>query len=238
MSDFSIDEIKRRMDGALASLKSEFQGLRTGRANINLLDPIMVDAYGSTVPLNQVASVSAPEPRMLVVTVWDKGTVVSVEKAIRNSGLGLNPIVDGMSLRLPIPPLNEERRRDLVKLAAKYAEAARVAIRNVRRDGMDMLKKNEKDGKISEDEHKKLSLNVQEATDSFVKQADALLKTKEERDYAGLRWDASNLMIQKKMKRVKGKCLHTLRLLWMVMGAGQRRAICHEFLVIMQVSKL
>ncbi|MBN8647367.1 MAG: ribosome recycling factor [Caulobacterales bacterium] len=180
MSDFSIDEIKRRMDGALASLKSEFQGLRTGRANINLLDPIMVDAYGSTVPLNQVASVSAPEPRMLVVTVWDKGTVVSVEKAIRNSGLGLNPIVDGMSLRLPIPPLNEERRRDLVKLAAKYAEAARVAIRNVRRDGMDMLKKNEKDGKISEDEHKKLSLNVQEATDSFVKQADALLKTKEE----------------------------------------------------------
>ncbi len=180
MSDFSIDEIKRRMEGALAALKAEFQGLRTGRANINLLDPIVVDAYGSTVPLNQVASVSAPEPRMLVVTVWDKGTVVSVEKAIRNSGLGLNPIVDGMSLRLPIPPLNEERRRDLVKLAAKYAEAARVAIRNVRRDGMDGLKKNEKDGKISEDEHKKLSTNVQEATDSFVKQVDALLKTKEE----------------------------------------------------------
>ena len=141
MSDFSIDEIKRRMEGALAALKAEFQGLRTGRANINLLDPIVVDAYGSTVPLNQVASVSAPEPRMLVVTVWDKGTVVSVEKAIRNSGLGLNPIVDGMSLRLPIPPLNEERRRDLVKLAAKYAEAARVAIRNVRRDGMDGLKR-------------------------------------------------------------------------------------------------
>lgn len=180
MSDFSIDEIKRRMEGALAALKAEFQGLRTGRANINLLDPIVVDAYGSTVPLNQVASVSAPEPRMLVVTVWDKGTVVSVEKAIRNSGLGLNPIVDGMSLRLPIPPLNEERRRDLVKLAAKYAEAARVAIRNVRRDGMDGLKKNEKDGKISEDEHKKLYTNVQEATDSFVKQVDALLKTKEE----------------------------------------------------------
>ncbi len=180
MSDFSIDEIKRRMEGALAALKAEFQGLRTGRANINLLDPIVVDAYGSTVPLNQVASVSAPEPRMLVVTVWDKGTVVSVEKAIRNSGLGLNPIVDGMSLRLPIPPLNEERRRDLVKLAAKYAEAARVAIRNVRRDGMDGLKKNEKDGKISEDEHKKLSANVQEATDSFVKQVDALLKVKEE----------------------------------------------------------
>ncbi len=180
MSDFSIDEIKRRMEGALGALKAEFQGLRTGRANINLLDPILVDAYGSTVPLNQVASVSAPEPRMLVVTVWDKGTVVSVEKAIRNSGLGLNPIVDGMSLRLPIPPLNEERRRDLVKLAAKYAEAARVAVRNVRRDGMDVLKKNEKDGKISEDELKKLSVNVQDATDSFVKQVDALLKTKEE----------------------------------------------------------
>jgi ribosome recycling factor len=180
MTDFSIDEIKRRMEGALNSLKAEFQGLRTGRANVNLLDPIMVDAYGAMMPINQVASVSSPEPRMLVVTVWDKGTVVSVEKAIRNSGLGLNPIVDGMSLRLPIPPLNEERRRDLAKLAAKYAEACRVAIRNVRRDGMEILKKNEKDNKISEDEHKKLSVTVQEATDSFVKQADVMLKAKEE----------------------------------------------------------
>lgn len=180
MSDFSIDEIKRRMEGALTALKADFQGLRTGRANINLLDPIMVDAYGSMMPLNQVGSVSAPEPRMLVVTVWDKGTVISVEKAIRNSGLGLNPITDGQSLRIPIPPLNEERRKDLVKLASKYAEAARVAIRNVRRDGMEILKKNEKDGKISEDDQKKLANNVQEATDSFVKQVDALLKSKEE----------------------------------------------------------
>lgn len=180
MSDFSIDEIKRRMDGALTALKSDFQGLRTGRANINLLDPIMVDAYGSMMPLNQVGSISAPEPRMLVVTVWDKGTVISAEKAIRNSGLGLNPITDGQALRIPIPPLNEERRKELVKLAAKYAEAARVAIRNVRRDGNEMLKKNEKDGKISEDDLKKLSTNVQEATDSFVKQVDGLLKAKEE----------------------------------------------------------
>lgn len=180
MSDFSIDEIKRRMEGALTALKADFQGLRTGRANTSLLDPIMVDAYGSMMPLNQVGSISAPEPRMLVVTVWDKGTVISVEKAIRNSGLGLNPITDGQSLRIPIPPLNEERRKDLVKLASKYSEAARVAIRNVRRDGMEILKKNEKDGKIGEDEHKKLANNVQEATDSFVKQVDALLKSKEE----------------------------------------------------------
>lgn len=180
MSDFNLDEIKRRMDGALNALKAEFQGLRTGRANVNLLDPIMVDAYGSMVPLNQVGSVSAPEPRMLAVTVWDKGTIVSVEKAIRNAGLGLNPITDGQTLRIPIPPLTEERRKDLAKLAAKYAEGGRVAVRNVRRDGMEALKKSEKDGKISEDEHKKHSHKVQEATDDFVKQIDALLKVKEE----------------------------------------------------------
>lgn len=180
MSDFNIEEIKRRMDGALNALKAEFQGLRTGRANVNLLDPVMVDAYGSMVPLNQVGSVSAPEPRMLSVTVWDKGTLVSVEKAIRNAGLGLNPITDGQTLRIPIPPLTEERRKDLAKLGAKYAEGARVAVRNVRRDGMEALKKAEKDHKISEDEHKKLSVKVQEATDDFVKQIDALLKVKEE----------------------------------------------------------
>ena len=180
MSEFKIDDTKRRMEGALASLKSDFAGLRTGRANANLLDPIEVDAYGSTVPLNQVGSVSVPEPRMLMVTAWDKGVIVSIEKAIRNSGLGLNPIVDGQNIRIPIPPLNEERRKDLVKMAGKYAEAARVAIRNVRRDGMEELKKLEKDKKIGEDEHKKLTVVVQEATDSFVKQVDATLKSKEE----------------------------------------------------------
>lgn len=180
MSEFKIDDIKRRMEGALTSLKNDFQGLRTGRANANLLDPIVVDAYGSTMPLNQVASVSVPEARMLMVTAWDKGVVVSVEKAIRNSGLGLNPIVDGQSLRIPIPPLNEERRKELVKLAGKYAESTKVAIRNVRRDGMEELKKLEKDKVISEDEHKKQAVVVQEATDSFVKQVDVHLKAKEE----------------------------------------------------------
>lgn len=179
-ASFNIDDIKRRMDGALASLKSDFQGLRTGRANVNLLDPVMVEAYGATVPLNQVAAVSAPDPRMLVVTVWDKGTVVSVEKAIRNAGLGLNPITDGMNLRVPIPPLNEERRRDLAKLAGKYAETAKVAIRNVRRDGMDLLKKLEKSGEITEDQLKKLGDQIQTATDAHVKQVDEAQKAKED----------------------------------------------------------
>lgn len=180
MSALDLEEIKRRMEGALTSLKNDFGGLRTGRANISLLDPIMVEAYGSMVPLNQVGSVSAPEPRMLSVTVWDKGVLIGVEKAIRNSGLGLNPITDGQNLRIPIPPLNEERRKDLAKLAGKYAEATRVAIRNVRRDGMEGLKKAEKDKAIGEDEVKKLSTTLQETTDSFVKQVDGLLKAKEE----------------------------------------------------------
>ena len=180
MSEFNINDLKRRMEGALSSLKTEFQGLRTGRANAGLLDTIEVDAYGSTVPLNQVGSVSVPEPRMLMITAWDKGVIVSIEKAIRNSQLGLNPIVDGQTIRLPIPPLNEERRKELVKLAGKYAETARVAIRNVRRDGNEELKKLEKDKKIGEDEHKKQSTLVQEATDSFDKQVDTKLKAKEE----------------------------------------------------------
>jgi ribosome recycling factor len=180
MAQFDINDVKRRMEGALTALKADFAGLRTGRANIALLEPVMVEAYGSTVPINQVGAISAPEPRMLVVTVWDKGTVVAVEKAIRNAGIGLNPIVDGMNLRVPIPPLTEERRKDLAKLAGKYAEAARVAVRNVRRDGMEQLKKSEKDGDISEDQQKKFSTQVQEATDSFVKQVDVTLKAKEE----------------------------------------------------------
>jgi ribosome recycling factor len=177
---YDIKDLERRMDGALAALKADFQGLRTGRANINLLEPVMVEAYGSPMPINQVGAISAPEPRMLTVSVWDRGLVVAVEKAIRTAGLGLNPIVDGQSLRIPIPPLNEERRRDLAKLAGKYAEAAKVAIRNVRRDGMDALKKAEKDKEIAEDEHKKKSEEVQKLTDGYVTKVDAALKAKEE----------------------------------------------------------
>jgi ribosome recycling factor len=180
MAAFDINDVKRRMDGAVAALKSDYQGLRTGRANVNLLDPVVVESYGATVPLNQVGSVSAPDPRMLTVTLWEKGSVVAVEKAIRNAGLGLNPIVDGMTLRVPIPPLNEERRRDLAKLAGKYAEAAKVAIRNVRRDGMEQLKKLEKDGDISQDEQKRHSEALQTETDAFIKQVDAAVKAKEE----------------------------------------------------------
>jgi ribosome recycling factor len=180
MSDFDINDIKRRMEGAVTALKSDYQGLRTGRANVNLLEPVMVESYGAMVPLNQVGAISSPEPRLLTVTVWEKSMVGVVEKAIRNAGIGLNPITDGMTLRVPIPPLNEERRRELVKLSGKYAEAARVAIRNVRRDAMEQLKKAEKDGDISEDQLKKQSNVVQEATDSFVKIVDATVKTKEE----------------------------------------------------------
>jgi ribosome recycling factor len=180
MPDFDINDVKRRMEGAVTALKSDYQGLRTGRANINLLEPVMVESYGAMVPLNQVGAISSPEPRLLTVTVWEKSMVQVVEKAIRNAGIGLNPITDGMTLRVPIPPLNEERRRELVKLSGKYAEAARVAIRNVRRDAMEQIKKSEKDGDISEDQHKKLSTQIQETTDSFVKMVDSTVKTKED----------------------------------------------------------
>jgi ribosome recycling factor len=177
---FVLDDINKRMDGALAALKHEFAGLRTGRASATLLDPVHVDAYGASTPMNQVATVSAPEPRMLSVQVWDRSMVGAVDKAIRAAGLGLNPIIEGQMLRIPIPPLNEERRKELAKLAGKYAEAAKVAIRNVRRDGMEHLKKLEKDGDISEDQHKKNADQVQKATDAHIKKVDDLLKQKEE----------------------------------------------------------
>lgn len=177
---FNLDDLRKRMDGAIAALKTEFSGLRTGRANIHLLDPIHVEAYGASTPLNQVAAVSAPEARMLAVQVWDRGVVTAVEKAIRNAGLGVNPVVDGQTIRVPIPPLSEERRKELAKLAGKYGEAARVAVRNVRRDGMDHLKKLEKDGDISEDQHKKFADQIQKVTDEFVKSVDAAVKAKEE----------------------------------------------------------
>ncbi|HBL91902.1 MAG: ribosome recycling factor [Hyphomonas sp.] len=172
-------DLERRMEGALASLSTEFSGLRTGRASVNLLDAVMVPAYGSTVPLNQVASVTVSDNRMLSVNVWDKTVVGATERAIRDSGLGLNPVTDGQNLRIPIPPLNEERRVELQKVAGKYAEAARVSVRNIRRDGMDTLKKMEKDGDISEDRHRALSDEVQKLTDLYVSKVDDALKAKE-----------------------------------------------------------
>ncbi len=168
-----------RMDKSVASLKEEFGTLRAGRASSGLLDQVMVDAYGNTVPLNQVAGVSVPDPRSLTVSVWDRGVVVSVEKAIRNAGLGLNPVVEGQNLRVPIPPLTEERRRDLAKLAGKYAEHQKIAVRNVRRDANDDIKKAEKDGVIAQDEMKRMTDEVQKLTDEAVKRIDEALKTKE-----------------------------------------------------------
>jgi len=175
----NVDDLSRRMDSSVESLKKEFSGLRTGRASSTMLDPIMVEVYGSMMPLNQVGTVSVPEPRMISVQVWDKGSVKAVEVAIRNANLGLNPQADGNLVRVPIPPLSEERRLELVKIAAKYAEQARVAIRNIRRDGMDMLKKAEKDGEISEDEHKSWSDKVQKLTDEHIKKVDDTLAAKE-----------------------------------------------------------
>lgn len=180
MSDYDEDDLKRRMDGAIESLRKEFAGLRTGRASANLLDPIKVEAYGTPTPINQVGTVSVPEPRMISVQIWDKEMVGAVDKAIRNSQLGLNPVMEGQLLRIPIPPLNEERRAELAKLAGSYAENARVAVRNVRRDGMDGLKKLEKDGTLSEDEHKSFAEDVQKLTDDAIKKIDENLKTKQE----------------------------------------------------------
>lgn len=174
-----MSSYRDRMDKSVAALKEEFGSLRTGRASASLLDQVMVDAYGSMVPLNQVASVSAPEARMLAVNVWDRGVAVSVEKAIRNAGLGFNPVVEGQNLRIPIPPLTEERRKDLVKLAGKYAEQQKIAVRNIRRDANDDLKKAEKDKVISEDELKKMEAEVQKLTDEAVKRIDETLKVKE-----------------------------------------------------------
>lgn len=175
-----LSRYKDRMDKAVLALKDEFASLRTGRASASLLDQVMVDAYGSTTPLNAVASISVPEPRQINVNVWDRGVVVSVEKAIRNSGLGLNPVVEGQNLRIPIPPLTEERRKDLVKIAGKYTEQQKVAVRNIRRDANDDLKKAEKASIISEDELKKLEAEVQKMTDEAIKRVDEALKIKEQ----------------------------------------------------------
>lgn len=178
-ADLDIKDIERRMKGALDALKHEFAGLRTGRASSAMLEPVVVEVYGSKMPLNQVGSISVPEPRMLTVQVWDKNNVSAVEKAIRIADLGLNPMVDGALIRIPIPELNEERRQELQKVAAKYAEQARIAIRNVRHHGMDDLKRMEKDGDLSEDESRLWSDEVQKLTDKYIKDVDHILATKE-----------------------------------------------------------
>ncbi len=173
------NDLKRRMDGAIAAFKQDLASLRTGRASSNLLDAVHVQAYGSAMPINQVATISVPEPRMISVSVWDKSMVGAVDRAIRESNLGFNPIVDGTNLRIPLPELNEQRRKELVKLAHGYAENARVAIRHVRRDGMDFLKKAEKDGDISEDDHRREAERVQKLTDETISNVDSLLAGKE-----------------------------------------------------------
>jgi ribosome recycling factor len=174
-----FNELTKRMDGAIATLQKEFGSLRTGRASTNLLDTVQVEAYGSMLPMNQVGNVTAPEARLLVVSVWDKSMVKAVEKAIRESDMGLNPAVDGQTIRVPIPAPSEDRRKEMAKIAHKYSEAAKVAVRNVRRDGMDDLKKQEKDKKISEDEQRTQSDKIQKLTDDFVKKIDEMLAAKE-----------------------------------------------------------
>ncbi|MEZ5895933.1 MAG: ribosome recycling factor [Parvularculaceae bacterium] len=172
----NLKTLEKKMEATLASLKTEFGGLRTGRASVSLVEPIMVDAYGSKMPINQIGTVSVPEPRMITIQVWDKGMVGAVERGIRESGLGINPVVDGVNIRIPIPPLTEERRVELTKVASKYAEQSRVAIRNVRREGMEAIKK--ADG-VSEDDQKRQSEQVQKLTDVMIKKIDELLEVKE-----------------------------------------------------------
>ncbi|SMF76476.1 ribosome recycling factor [Allosphingosinicella indica] len=179
MPAYDKSDLQRRMSGAVDALKHDLAGLRTGRASTALLDPVTVEVYGANMPLNQVATVSVPEPRMLSVQVWDRSNVNAVEKAIRSAGLGLNPISEGQNIRLPIPDLTEDRRKELAKLAGQYAEKARIAVRNVRRDGMDALKTDEKKKEISEDEHKRLDTEVQKLTDDTIKDIDAAAGSKE-----------------------------------------------------------
>lgn len=176
---FNLNDMKQRMEGAVGVLKNEYAGLRTGRASAGMLDPVTVEVYGTHMPLNQVATVNAPEPRMLSVQVWDGSVAKQVEKAIREAGLGLNPIAEGAVIRVPIPELNQERRQELTKVAGKYAEQARVSVRNIRRDGMDLLKKLKSDGKVTEDDQKRHGDEIQKATDAAIQKIDTMLKDKE-----------------------------------------------------------
>src|SRR5690606_37913796 len=180
MATYDLADLKNRMQKSIATLREELAGLRTGRASASLLEPVTVEAYGCRMPLNQVATVTVPEPRMLSVQVWDRSMANAVEKAIRDSGLGLNPLGEGQVIRVPLPELNEQRRKELVKVAHTYAEQARVAVRHIRRDGMDALKKAEKDGDMSQDDAKKQSDLVQKATDDAVKEIDAIVANKEQ----------------------------------------------------------
>jgi len=177
--DVLLKDLRRRMDGALEVLRKEFGGLRTGRASASLLEPIMVSAYGNTVPLNQLASINVPEPRMITVQVWDRGVVKAVDRAIRESGLDLNPQTEGQTIRVPIPDLNEERRRNLTRVAAKYAEDARVSVRNVRRDGIETLRRLEKESELSQDEHRKQQREIQHLTDDYISRIDEALTQKD-----------------------------------------------------------
>lgn len=176
--DIDIDDINKRMDGAITALKHDLASLRTGRASASMLDAVTVEAYGTPTPINQVATINVPEPRMVTVNVWDKAMVIAVDKAIRNAGIGINPVMDGTTLRLPIPELNEERRRDLAKLAGTYAENARIAVRNVRRDGMDQLKKAKNDG-MSEDDQKLWAEEIQDSTNAHIASVDKVLEAKQ-----------------------------------------------------------
>lgn len=179
MADPDIDDLVRRMDGTVAVLRKEFAGLRTGRATPSLLDPVTVEAYGAQMPINQVATVNVPEPRMISVQVWDKSMTKAVEKAIRDAELGLNPMADGQLVRVPIPELNEERREELSRVAGKYAEQSRVAVRNVRHDGINKLKRMEKDGDLSEDDHRLWDDEVQSITDEHIEKIDSMLEVKQ-----------------------------------------------------------
>jgi ribosome recycling factor len=178
-TEFDISALRRRMQGAVAALKQELRGLRTGRASASLVEPVHVDAYGQSMPLNQLATISVPEPRMLSIQIWDRAMVGAVDKAIRNSNLGLSPIVEGQVLRIRIPELNEQRRKEMAKVAHRYAEEARVAVRHVRRDGLDILKKLLKDKSLSEDDEKRHEHEIQRVTDEFVAEIDSALSTKE-----------------------------------------------------------
>jgi ribosome recycling factor len=179
LEDLLLTDLRRRMDGAIEVLRKEFGGLRTGRASASLLEPVTVSAYGGTMPINQLANVSVPEPRMITVQVWDRAMVKAVDKAIREAGLGLNPQTEGQVIRVPIPDLNEERRRELTRVSAKYAEQARVSVRNVRRDGIEVLRRREKGAEISQDEQRKLQHEIQHLTDDYIQRIDEALAQKD-----------------------------------------------------------